>query len=367
MTPRPGRQGASKPSEGTPSWAQGVAAVRRYTHVHHSADVPARAIAAGVPVGRWVAARREDYWAGLLSAEHTATLECLPGWVWGQPHQNEDRWNRGLAALNRYRRDHNSVEAPHRVVVAGVRVRTWVQARRTDYRATALTPEQIASLEALPGWSWQAHTNRWERGLRAARAHINEHGSLTTTETTVVDGFALGRWIIRVRADHRAGTLTPAQADVLQALPGWDWGRPGEGAWRRGLRYLRAYVAQHGTATPPVHTVVDTYPLGQWVTARRRDYRAGRLRTDRVSTLQALPGWTWHTHHELRWRHHLAALRDALNDHGSLSAATASNAQLGQWVQTQRTAYRAGTLRPNRTHALQALPGWEWHAHKKHT
>ncbi len=66
-------------------------------------------------------------------------------------------------------------------------------------------------------------------------------------------------------------------------------GTPGEGAWRRGLRYLRAYVAQHGTATPPVHTVVDTFPLGQWVAARRRDYRGGRPLTDRVRPSKRCP------------------------------------------------------------------------------
>jgi len=37
------------------------------------------------------------------------------------------------------------------------------------------------------------------------------------------------------------------------------------------------------------------------------------------------------------------------------------------WVQTQRVAHRAGTLAPDRIHALEALPSWEWNPRQPHT
>jgi len=248
------------------------------------------------------------------------------------------------------------------VVITGVRVRAWVEARRTDYQAGALTPDRIAALEGISGWSWHAQTTRWDRGLHAAKTHIARHGHLTTTDTTVVDGFALGRWITRLRSDHRAETLPPEQVDTLQALPGWVWGTPGEQPWRRGVGYLRAYAAEHGSAAPPLSVVVDTFPLGRWVAARRRDYHAGTLTLERIRALEALPGWSWQHHHD-RWRQRLAELRDLVGVHGTVRAACttqAGNPRLVRWVQTQRVAHRAGTLAPDRIHALEALPSWEW-------
>jgi len=254
-------------------------------------------------------------------------------------------------------------------VITGVRVRAWVEARRSDYQAGALTPDRIAALEGISGWSWHARTTRWDRGMHAAKTHIARHGNLTTCVTTVVDRFALGCWITRLRADHRAGSLTPEQIDTLQALPGWVWATPGEQSWRRGVGYLRAYIAEHGSADPPLSVVVDTFALGCWVAARRRNYHAGTLRADRVDTLQALPGWSWQPHQQ-RWHQRLAELRRLVGVHGTLSAActtAAGNPRLAGWVRTQRAAYRGGTLAPERIHALEALPGWKWAPRQTHT
>jgi len=245
-----------------------------------------------------------------------------------------------------------------------VSVAALVRTARVQWQwAGALTPDRIAALEGISGWSWHARSTRWDRGLHAAKTHIARHGHLTTTDTTVVDGFALGRWITRLRADHRAESLTREQVDTLQALPGWVWGTPGEQPWRRGVGYLHAYAAEHGSAAPPLSVVVvDTFPLGRWVAARRRDYHAGTLKLERIRALEALPGWSWQHHHD-RWRQRLAELRDLVGVHGTVRAACttqAGNPRLGRWVQIQRTAYRAGTLSPDRIHALEALPSWEW-------
>jgi len=130
-----------------------------------------------------------------------------------------------------------------------------------------------------------------------------------------------------------------------------------------------AYAAEHGSAAPPLSVVVDTFPLGRWVAARRRDYHADTLKLERIRALEALPGWSWQHHHD-RWRQRLAELRDLVGVHGTVRAACttqAGNPRLVRWVQTQRVAYRAGTLAPDRIHALEALPGWKWAPRQPHT
>jgi Helicase associated domain len=82
------------------------------------------------------------------------------------------------------------------------------------------------------------------------------------------------------------------RAAVLESLPGWQWDVP-HSRWGVGFGRLRRCVDTHGHAHPPLGTVVDGYPLGQWVRAQRRAHTLGRLLDERIRALESLPGWLW--------------------------------------------------------------------------
>ncbi len=46
--------------------------------------------------------------------------------------------------------------------------------------------------------------------------------------------------------------------------------------------------------------------------------------------------------------------------------AAIDGANIGHWVMAQRTRHRQGRLAPDRTNALEALPGWDWAPHMAH-
>ncbi len=56
--------------------------------------------------------------------------------------------------------------------------------------------------------------------------------------------------------------------------------------------------------------------------------------------------------------------------HGSVAHITQraiiDGVNIGHWVMAQRTRHRQGRLAPDRAHALQALPGWDWAPHPAH-
>ena len=143
-----------------------------------------------------------------MSTDTIAALECLPGWVWGPAHPHNDPWHRGLAAVERYSRTQHTVDAPTSVVITGVRVRAWVEARRSDYQAGALTPDRIAALEGISGWSWHARTTRWDRGLHAATMSMDNSPDQYSSRRALT---------------HRPTGTPAAIARAGTSAPPWVW------------------------------------------------------------------------------------------------------------------------------------------------
>ena len=204
-------------------WANGVAALRAYAAEHGHARVP-RGFESpdGHRTGMWVKARRNDYAAEKLSAARIAELEAIPGWAW---NPLDEKWATGLAAVRAYATENGHARVPQRYVSPdGHRTGNWVGTRRGDYVAGRLTPDQIAELEAIPGWVWNPLDEKWLTGLAAVRAYATENGHARIPATYVSpDGHRTGNWVSKRRGDYAAGKLTLDRIKELEALPGWVW------------------------------------------------------------------------------------------------------------------------------------------------
>jgi len=107
------------------------------------------------------------------------------------------------------------------------------------------------------------------------------------THYRCADGFQLGRWVMRRRAEKRRGRLHP-RYEALDAVPGWDW-ESVDGRLLDGLLRLEAYVERYGTAWVPLrHVCDDGFRLGVWV----RNQRNGPKRHPWLTEiLERMPGW----------------------------------------------------------------------------
>jgi hypothetical protein len=270
-------------------WDRGWTALQHFVAVRGTAAVPSRAMAGGVALGSWADARRQDYWAGELDPSHVDALESLPGWRW--EGRSQRRWEARFAALNRYLAEHGPTTPPSNALSGKLRVGEWAAKQRRAHAAGTLPTPLVEKLESLPGWRWHGD-DRWRRGFAAVRGYLAQHTTLESVDHVEIDGFALGNWVQRCREDYHSRTLSHAQIDDLESLPGWTWSGPDE-RWRQGFAALRAYYVRYGSARPPQKTVITGFALGQWVHHRRRDYQLGTLSPDRVAELESLPTWTW--------------------------------------------------------------------------
>lgn len=350
------------PTRGTPTaWAAAVDALRAYQRLRGTVDVPHRVRAFGVDLGKWVAQVRGDYWDATLTAAHIQDLDSVDGWQWGPERPASWRHHYHLLAAHAHRHHTTVLVDPHRI--DGTDLHAWAAAQQAAYAHHELTGPQIALLESLPDWQWDPDEYRWQQGLSAAKAYLAQHHTIDGVDrTTRLGDFPLGQWVHRCRVAFRAGTLTDTRAAQLEELPGWRWTRSQQ-TWTRGLTVLQGYTAATGHASPTQHTVVDGYPLGWWVTQKRRQYRQGTLPPDWVHTLEALPGWRWAPLDE-QWQRGLQALHHYAELHGHADPARGHRIDdypVGDWARAQRDAFDRGRLTPTRIAHLAAIPGWRWH------
>ncbi|KAJ1450172.1 helicase-associated [Pelagophyceae sp. CCMP2097] len=131
-------------------------------------------------------------------------------------------------------------------------------------------------------------------------------------------------------------------------LPSWD------------ARYLqlKAYRAATGDcAVPFKYAAADGTNLGRWVDRQRQAYKAGKLRPERAERLKAV-AFVWDTHADA-WDAHFELLQAYRAAHGGCAVpyhfAAADGTKLGEWVHTQRRAYKADELIPERVKRLEAV------------
>ncbi len=169
--------------------------------------------------------------------------------------------------------------------------------------------DQIAPLEAIPGWEWSVGVGRrreeaFERGLAALAQFVDREGHAGVIQTHVESfegaDYNLGVWVMGRRARFKEGGLSTEQVAALEAFPGWDWGRRRGNsavAFERGLAALAQFAEREGHAGVPQSHVESfegaEYPLGVWVSRRRTEFRSGKLSAERTAVLKAVPGWEW--------------------------------------------------------------------------
>lgn len=110
-------------------------------------------------------------------------------------------------------------------------------------------------------------------------------------------GFALGTWVRRVRAAHRAGTLAADRVRELEAL-GFTWsgdedrrlGRNLRSAqrWSEMLDELDIYRFGHGDPLVPAKYIAPSgNRLGQWLSTQQRQWRRSALASERCKDLRS--------------------------------------------------------------------------------
>jgi hypothetical protein len=276
----------------TSAWEEGYSHLEAYADEHNSALVPQSYVVEGHRLGAWVSQQRVLYANGKLDIDRQKRLEEVPGWVW-TADADETRWLQFLGHLTAYAAQHGDAMVPQRYVVEGCRLGQWVTVQRVAYVKGSLRLDRQRLLSDVPGWSWHARNERWERNYELLLQYAEKNGNARVPQSYQVSGVKLGVWIGEQRGAFNRGTISAERRNLLENLPGWAW-NPHDEKWEQGYERTEAFIREHGHARVPVaHVDEDGYQLGTWVANQRRKYARNELPDGRIVRLEKLHGWTW--------------------------------------------------------------------------
>lgn len=205
------------------AWRESFERLTRWAAVHGDVKIPrGYRTADGFCLDQWPTIQRREYRAGTLAPERIALLEALPGWSWNPAH---DSWDTGYDYLEAFLAETGSASPSQTEVTAdGYRLGFWVAAQRTARQIGKLTPERVAALEAIPGWTWNVREARWLAGLTELKRFGAAYGHAQVPRShRTPSGDQLGRWVSNQRVAKHAGQLAPDRCTALEAVPGWTW------------------------------------------------------------------------------------------------------------------------------------------------
>lgn len=200
----------------------------------------------------------------------------------------------------------------------------------------------------------------FRRGLEAATAYHQTYGHLDVPRLYVDEnGFALGRWINRMRKAYAAGTLKPAQIKSLEHL-GIIWNLQTQAA-ERGLLHARNWAASRGHLAVPSNEMIGDYAFGRWLTNRRAAARTraeNRLEPDPTDTALAEIDPYWNPAWPITWQRLYYTARayaeaSIVLDDLPADFITDDGEPLGEWVRAQSTDY--STLHPEQLRLVREL------------
>ena len=241
----------------------------------------------GFRLGSWVKNQRPRM--GRLPLEYKAQLEALPGWQWTAHLSIKIHWEGAFRELGKYVEREGHARVPKDYTTQdGFRLGGWVQSQRSQMER--LTLECKTQLEALPGWTWDALSDRWEDGFRHLVEFSERERHAKVKQGFVAgDGYPLGAWVANQRA--RRSKIFSERKIRLEALPGWIWAVDSL-QWDDWIDLLKEFARKNGhTRVPQAFKTSNGYLLGRWVNTRRT--KRDGLTPDQRSQLESLPGWVW--------------------------------------------------------------------------
>ena len=205
------------------SWEKNFNAAKDYYEKNGHLDVPSRFVTRdGLPLGAWLSSLRTWESSGIhpkyLSAERKKQLESI-GMIWSKL---DYYWEQNFSEALRYYRKNGDLIVPSNFVTDnGVRLGSWIFRQRKLHsgscKGTPLTAEQTARLNSI-GMVWEPE-DPWLMSFNLVKGYYKEHGNINISQSTVVNGVWLGKWIAEQKKRLKSGKHSDKQREYLNNLP----------------------------------------------------------------------------------------------------------------------------------------------------
>ena len=348
------------PIEG--AWNEYFEELKMYVAKHGNAR-PSRTHGVEYGITEWIINQRESYSSQKLSKERIDALESVhPSWSW---NPLEDDWNFMFNLLKEFEEinGHTRVFATHKF--KGHNLGNWVHAQRSKKserpgsRKGGVSEERAERLESLSTWTWDPAEEDLEKYISAIKTYSEEFGNSRVPVSYKHNDLFLGKWVSHKRNKYSLGKLPKEQVELIESnFPDWSWS-PFKDSWTRNLSLLQKYIEVNGHARVSLEDVLDGVKIGTWVSNLKSNYKAGKLSSEQIETLEnSHPSWTWALLDQ-QWEEFFSMLEDFKKAHGHCNVGskgeTKEERALYEWVNTQRKRFKQGKLPEARKARLEAI------------
>ncbi|MBQ3936673.1 MAG: helicase associated domain-containing protein, partial [Ruminococcus sp.] len=285
-----------------------------------------------------------------LTAEQISRLDAL-GMIW--ENKNELLWRTSVEEYAAYVKQNNTSHVPLSYVTKnGYKLGKWYNRQQSLFNTGKLSPERQKQLEAV-GMVFDA-TDPWEKKFQLAKAYFEENGNLNVPAQFVVNGVWLAKWLNEqklIAEGKRKKKHSPKQLAKLEAI-GLRYGSTYyEEQWQERYEIAKAYYEKHGDLRVPYAYCEGDFPLGNWLSKQKSQYRDGNMPDEHYALLSAI-GMDWDNAKEKNIRNSYAQgfqhLEAFIAEHGvdALTGAVIceDGYRLGSWFANCKTKYRNGKM-----------------------
>ena len=353
------------------AWLAKLDLLRQYVDEHKCLPIQ-KAEYQGVKLGRWISTQRTSrkWKRGVLTPEHEAALEAIPGWFWEA--DLDVVWQARFDILRQYVIENKCLPPAcgRKSEYQGFKLGRWISNQRSAKKSGIMATEREAALEAIPGWFWEADLDAvWQTNYVLLRKFVDEHKKLPTDRNNEYHGVRLGNWIsIQRKAKKGKGSyvMTPERKVALEDIPGWFWEADHDARWQTNYDLLQKHVDLFGFMPTNSNYEYEGVKLGNWISIQRKAKKGkgGHVMSpEREAALEAIPGWVWNVDLDTTWQTNLGLLRQYIDEFERMPTQKAEyqGVKLSTWVSNQRKAKKGkGGMTHEREAALEAIPGWRW-------
>ncbi|MEI6491304.1 MAG: helicase associated domain-containing protein, partial [Verrucomicrobiota bacterium] len=339
-------------------------------------------------LGWWVSTQRRNRRRNRLTTDQIALLDAL-NLDW-QPLQGGKKelgadssrasisgehafrklWQQRFDELSRYQAEHGNCRVPSGWS-QNPQLANWVGVQRLRYKQAKLSVDRIQQLEAI-GFDWvvgqnsnthfgwntdEAVEQRWKLMFDRLRAYKTQYGNCLVPQTWKEDR-GLAKWVSCQRAAYSRDRLTPERVRLLDEI-GFDW-EPVASRWEEMFLQLVKFKNEHGHTNVPQRSPKYS-ELATWVHNQRAAKQNNRpiiaIRGKRLDEI----GFAWRLVEHDAWEIMLERLVDFKKVHGHCNVPQkgGGDKRLGRWVNTQRTHFKRGDIKPDRIRQLEEI-GFVW-------
>jgi len=173
------------------------------------------------------------------------------------------------------------------------RAANWQHAQRQAKKTGSLSPERIASLNTIHGWTWK--DDRWPQQKMHWITQYNTLQRLPSKSSKQIEEKRAGIWQDTQRRAKRRETLSPEQIAELDMINGWDWGTEREPpqTWEARLQHWITQYTLLQKQPSQLSKDLEEKRAGIWQNYQRQEKKKGKMPPEHITTLETTPGWTW--------------------------------------------------------------------------